>query len=199
LRSALQHLKKSDPILAGIIKRIGAYAIEYREPTFETLVRSIVYQQLSGKVAKVIFNRLKEATGQMTPQAILKLRPERMRRLGLSAQKTLYIRELARHTKKGAVVFEHLPHTEDAVVIEHLTQVKGIGVWTAQMFLMFALRRHDVLPVADLGIRTAMKRAYELEDLPKPAEMEKIATAWKPYTSIACWYLWRSLDNVGAM
>jgi len=199
LRSALQHLKKSDPILAQIIKRVGAYAIEYREPTFETLVRSIVYQQLSGKVAKVIFGRLKEATGDLTPEAILKLRPERMRRLGLSGQKTLYIRELARHTKKGNVIFEHLPRTEDAIVIEHLTQVKGIGVWTAQMFLMFALRREDVLPVADLGIRTAMKRAYELEDLPKPVEMEKIAAAWKPYTSIACWYLWRSLDNVGAL
>ena len=199
MRSALQHLKKSDPILAQIIKRVGAYAIEYREPTFETLVRSIVYQQLSGKVAKVIFGRLKEATGDLTPEAILKLRPERMRRLGLSGQKTLYIRELARHTKKGNVIFEHLPRTEDAIVIEHLTQVKGIGVWTAQMFLMFALRREDVLPVADLGIRTAMKRAYELEDLPKPVEMEKIAAAWKPYTSIACWYLWRSLDNVGAL
>jgi DNA-3-methyladenine glycosylase II len=199
VRSALQHLKKSDPILAQIIRRVGAYAIEYREPTFETLVRSIVYQQLSGKVAKVIFGRLKEATGDLTPESILKLRPERMRRLGLSGQKTLYIRELARHTKKGNVVFEHLPHREDAIVIEHLTQVKGIGVWTAQMFLMFALRRADVLPVADLGIRTAMKRAYELEDLPKPAEMEKIAAAWKPYTSVACWYLWRSLDNVAAL
>jgi DNA-3-methyladenine glycosylase II len=206
LRSALQHLKKSDPVLAGIIRRIGPFTIEYREPTFETLVRSIVYQQLSGKVAKVIFGRLKDAarlqpgsTEHMTPEAVLKLRPERMRRLGLSAQKTLYIRELARHTRKGSVIFENLPNAEDPVVIEHLTQVKGIGVWTAQMFLMFALRRNDVLPVADLGIRTAMKRAYQLADLPKPEEMEKIAASWKPYTSIACWYLWRSLDNVGAM
>jgi DNA-3-methyladenine glycosylase II len=122
-----------------------------------------------------------------------------MRKLGLSGQKTLYIRELARHTQKGSVVFEHLHTSEDTVVIEHLTQVKGIGVWTAQMFLMFALRRPNVLPVADLGIRVAMKKAYNLEDLPKPAEMEKIAAAWKPYTSIACWYLWRSLDNVGAL
>jgi DNA-3-methyladenine glycosylase II len=92
-------------------------------------------------------------------------------------------------------VFETLPEAEDLAVIEHLTQVKGIGVWTAQMFLMFALRRPDVLPVADLGIRSAMKKAYGLEDLPKPAEMESIAAAWKPYTSVACWYLWRSLDG----
>jgi DNA-3-methyladenine glycosylase II len=135
----------------------------------------------------------------LTPAGILKLRSDRMRRLGLSAQKTSYIRELAKHTKKRSVVFENLHEAEDAVVIEHLVKVKGIGVWTAQMFLMFALRRPDVLPVADLGIRSAMKRAYGLADLPKPDEMERIAAAWKPYTSIACWYLWRSLENVAAL
>lgn len=197
MRSALNHLRKSDPILAGIIRRIGPFAMQYRAPTFETLVRSIVYQQLSGKVASVIFARLHAAAGEesLTPAGILKLRPERMRRLGLSAQKTLYIRELAKHTRKGSVVFEGLHEADDAAVIEHLVRVKGIGVWTAQMFLMFALRREDVLPVADLGIRSAMQRAYGLAELPKPAEMERIASAWKPYTSIACWYLWRSLDK----
>jgi DNA-3-methyladenine glycosylase II len=199
MRSALKHLKKSDPVMAAIIQRVGPCAIQYREPSFETLVRSIVYQQLSGRVASVIFGRLHAAAGedQLTPAGILKLRPERMRKAGLSAQKTLYIRELAKHTKRGNVVFDHLPVTEDAGVIDHLTQVKGIGVWTAQMFLMFALRRKDVLPVSDLGIRTAMRKAYNLDALPKPAEMEKIAAAWKPYSSIACWYLWRSLENTG--
>ena len=197
MRSAIKHLKKSDPVIAGIIQRVGPYAIQYREPSFESLVRSIVYQQLSGRVASVIFGRLHAAAGeeQLTPAGIMRLRPEKMRKLGLSAQKTLYIRELAKHTKRGSVVFENLPHSDDAFVIEHLTQVKGIGVWTAQMFLMFALRREDVLPVADLGIRSAMKKAYGLDDLPKPDEMERIAAAWKPYTSIACWYLWRSLEN----
>jgi DNA-3-methyladenine glycosylase II len=197
---ALKHLKKSDPVMAAIIRRVGPCAIQYREPSFETLVRSIVYQQLSGRVASVIFGRLHAAAGeeQLTPAGIMKLRPEKMRKVGLSGQKTRYIRELAKHTKRGSVVFENLPGTDDAVVIEHLTQVKGIGVWTAQMFLMFALRREDVLPVADLGIRSAMKKAYGLDELPKPPEMEKIAAAWKPYTSIACWYLWRSLENVGA-
>jgi len=197
MRSAIKHLKKSDPVLAAIIQRVGPFGMQYREPSFETLVRSIVYQQLSGKVAGVIFGRLHAAAGEgtLTPAGILKLRPEKMRRLGLSGQKTLYIRELAKHTKRGSVVFEELPDAEDAFVIEHLTQVKGIGVWTAQMFLMFALRRPDVLPVADLGIRVAMKKAYGLDDLPKPAEMEKIAAPWKPYASIACWYLWRSLEN----
>jgi DNA-3-methyladenine glycosylase II len=202
MRSAIKHLKKSDPVIAGIIQRVGPYAIEYREPSFESLVRSIVYQQLSGRVAGVIFGRLHAAVlkyqpgeEQLTPAGIMRLRPEKMRKLGLSGQKTLYIRELAKHTKRGSIVFESLPDCDDAIVIEHLTRVKGIGVWTAQMFLMFALRRTDVLPVADLGIRAAMKKAYSLDDLPKPEEMEKIAASWKPYTSIACWYLWRSLEK----
>jgi DNA-3-methyladenine glycosylase II len=197
MRSAIKHLKKSDPVIAAIIQRVGPCAIQYREPSFETLVRSIVYQQLSGRVASVIFGRLHAAAGeeQLTPAGIMKLRPEKMRKLGLSGQKTLYIRELAKHTKRGSIVFEDLHAAGDAAVIEHLTRVKGIGVWTAQMFLMFALRREDVLPVADLGIRSAMKKAYGLDDLPKPPEMEKIAAAWKPYSSIACWYLWRSLEK----
>ena len=201
MRSPLQHLKKSDPVIAAIIQRVGPFKLQYREPNFETLVRSIVYQQLSGRVASVIFNRLHTAAGeeQLTPAGIMKLRPERMRKLGLSGQKTLYIRELAKHTKRGTVVFEALPGFDAAAVVEHLTRVKGIGVWTAHMFLMFALRRNDVLPVGDLGIRAAMKKAYGLDDLPKPAEMEKIAAAWKPYTSVACWYLWRSLENVAAL
>ena len=187
--------------MAAIIQRVGPLKLQYREPSFETLVRSIVYQQLSGRVASVIFGRLHAAAGEerLTPAGIMKLRPERMRKLGLSAQKTRYIRELAKHTKRGSVVFETLLESDDAAVIEHLTRVKGIGVWTAQMFLMFALRRNDVLPVGDLGIRIAMKKAYGLEEMPKPAEMEKIAAAWKPYTSIACWYLWRSLDNAAAV
>src|SRR5579863_7256726 len=128
MRSALQHLKKSDPVMAAIIQRVGPLAIRYREPSFETLVRSIVYQQLSGKVASVIFARLHAAAGEerLTPAGIMKLRPERMRKLGLSAQKTRYIRELAKHTKRGSVVFENLPDANDAVVIEHLTRVKGI-------------------------------------------------------------------------
>lgn len=199
MRSALKHLRK-DPVLAGILGKAGPFTMQYREPVFDTLVRSIVSQQLSGRVASVIFGRLLEAAGgELTPASIMKLRTERMRKLGLSGQKTLYIRELAKHTRKGSVIFESLTDLHDEAVIEHLTQVKGIGVWTAQMFLMFALRREDVLPVADLGIRTAMKKAWNLPDLPKPPEMEQLAESWKPYRSIACWYLWRSLDGPGAM
>src|SRR5580698_9007030 len=116
MRSAIKHLKKSDPVLAGIIQRVGPYAIEYREPSFESLVRSIVYQQLSGRVSSVIFGRLHAAAGeeQLTPAGIMRLRPEKMRKLGLSAQKTRYIRELAKHTKRGSVVFETLLELEDS-------------------------------------------------------------------------------------
>lgn len=201
MRKAIQHLKTADPVMAAIIERAGPYKVQYREPIFQTLVRSIVYQQLSGKAALTIFGRLMKAAkaDPLTPEAILKLRPQRMRSLGLSKQKLTYIRELARKTRGGEIVFESLPELEDAEIVARLTQVKGVGVWTVQMFLIFALRRLDVLPVGDLGVRAAMKKAYGLPDLPKPAEMEKIAAAWKPYCSVATWYLWRSLENQGAM
>ncbi|HEV8145136.1 MAG TPA: DNA-3-methyladenine glycosylase [Bryobacteraceae bacterium] len=201
MRKALHHLKKSDPVLASIIERVGSYKIEYREPVFQNLVRSIVYQQLNGKAALTIFNRLMAAakSDPLTPDAILKLRPAKMRALGLSKQKLTYIRELARLTRAGEVSFERLPGMDDVAIVETLTKVKGVGVWTAHMFLIFALRRPDVLPTGDLGIRVAIKKAYGLAELPKPAEMEEIGRAWRPWSSVACWYLWRSLDNVGAM
>jgi DNA-3-methyladenine glycosylase II len=196
MKKAITHLKKSDPVLAAIIERAGAYKIHYREPGFETLVRSITNQQLNGTAAATIFARLQAAAkaDPLTPESILRLRPARMRSLGLSGQKMKYIRELARMTRDGEVNFEHCAALEDDAVVEHLTRVKGVGVWTVHMFLMFALRRHNVLPTGDLGIRMAMKKAYGLEDLPKPVEMEKIATPWRPYSSVACWYLWRSLE-----
>ena len=201
MRKAINHLKKADPVMAAIIDRAGPYKMQYREPVFQTLVRSIVYQQLSGKAALTIFNRLAAAAkvDPITPEAILKLRPQKMRALGLSKQKLVYIRELARLTRDGDIRFERLPEMEDAAIIEALTRVKGVGVWTVQMFLMFALQRPNVLPVGDLGVRAAMKKAYGLSELPKPQEMERIAAAWHPYRSIASWYLWRSLENQGAM
>jgi len=200
MKEAILHLKRQDPVLSDIIDCVGDYRIQFRDPVFETLVRSIVYQQLSGRVAAVIFARLESAVaGNITPASILKLRPARMRKLGLSTQKTAYIRDLARHTRDGSVVFQSLPNLSDPEVIDHLTQVKGIGVWTAHMFLMFALQRTDVLPTGDLGIRTAMRKAYGLKDLPKPPEMEEIAGRWRPYCSVASWYLWRSLDSDAAI
>jgi DNA-3-methyladenine glycosylase II len=195
MQEALLHLMRSDPVLAGIIERVGDYRIQFRDPDFETLVKSIVYQQLSGRVASVIFGRLaKAAGGKLTPQGILKLRPSRMRALGLSTQKTAYIRDLARHARDGRVAFEDLESLADIEVIERLTQVKGIGVWTVHMFLIFALRRVDVLPTGDLGIRNAIRKAYGLAELPTPAEMEEMARRWRPYCTVASWYLWRSLE-----
>ena len=186
--------------MAEIIGRVGDYRIQFRPPEFATVVRSIVYQQLSGKVASVILGRLEIALeGEITPAGILKLRPQRMRKLGLSAQKTAYIRDLARHTRDGSVVFEELTDLPDDEVIARLTQVKGVGVWTAHMFLIFALRRPNVLPTGDLGIRNAIRKAYGLEEPPVPKDVEAIAARWHPYCSVASWYLWRSLENMAAL
>jgi DNA-3-methyladenine glycosylase II len=137
--------------------------------------------------------------GILIPDAILAWTPEQMRALGLSGQKTSYIRDLAERTRSGELDFARFPAMTDADVIEHLTRVKGVGVWTAHMFLIFALRRPDVLPVGDLGVRAAIRKAYRLRALPKPERMEKIAKRWHPYSSVAAWYLWRSLDGDAAM
>lgn len=197
MHEAILHLKRSDPVLAGIIERVGEYRIEFRDPGFQTLVRSIVYQQLSGKAAYTILKRLLEAVpgGYLTPEAILALTAAEMRALGLSGQKTAYIRDLAERTRSGELNFATFPEMADDDVIEHLTRVKGVGVWTAHMFLIFALQRPNVLPTGDLGVRSAIRKAYRLRDLPKPVRIEKIAKRWHPYCSIATWYLWRSLDG----
>jgi DNA-3-methyladenine glycosylase II len=193
---ALDQLKRSDPVLAAIIERVGPYAIAYREPTFETLARAIVFQQLNGNAARTIWQRLLDAAGgePLTPDAVRRLRTPTLRRAGLSRQKATYLRELARHTADGSLDFAALPAMSDDEVIAALTQVKGIGVWSAHMFLIFALRRHDVLPVADYGLQAAIKKLYRKRKLPTPRDMEKLARTWRPYCSVACWYLWRSQD-----
>jgi DNA-3-methyladenine glycosylase II len=196
MKKAIHHLRANDPVLSAIIQQVGDYGIQFRAPDFETLVKSIVFQQLSGRVASVIFGRLAAAVkGVITPKTILNLRPARMRSLGLSTQKTAYIRDLARHARDGKVVFEELSALPDEEVIRRLTEVKGIGVWTVHMFLIFALQRTDVLPTGDLGIRNAIRKAYQMEALPTPEEMERMAERWRPYCSVASWYLWRSLET----
>lgn len=192
---ALIHLRGCDPVLASIIARVGEFKMQYREPVFASLVRSIVFQQLHGKAATTIFNRLLEkAGGELTPESILQLRTAQMRAVGLSNQKLTYIRDLAKKTKSGKLNFDLLPQLADDEVIANLTQIKGIGVWTAHMFLIFALRRENVLPTGDLGVRAAMRKAYGMKVLPKPVTMERLAKSWHPYCSIASWYMWRSLD-----
>lgn len=194
-RKAVLHLKKSDPVLAVIIERIGPCRIEFGEPTFHSLAESILYQQLNGKAAATIFDRFTALAGDpLTPKGILKLTDAQMRGVGLSRQKTSYLRDLAEKTQAGLLEFERMPEMTEDEVIEHLTQVKGVGVWTAHMFLMFTLRRPDILPTGDYGVQAAMKKHYKKRKWPKPDVMHKIANPWAPYRSIACWYLWRSLD-----
>ena len=195
MKKALTHLKSCDQVLASIITRVGPYKITYREPTFEALARAIVFQQLSGKAARTIYGRLEEAAGgAITPDAIQNLSVGEMRRAGLSRQKIGYIRDLAEHALSGKVDFPNLHKLSDEEVIAALTDIKGIGEWTAQMFLIFALRRPNVLAAGDLGVRTAVQRAYKKRKLPTPKQMEKVAENWHPYCSVACWYLWRSLE-----
>ena len=195
MRKAINHLKKCDPVLRAIIERVGPCRIEYGLAEFSSLAEAIVYQQLNGKAAATIFDRFAELAGKpLTPEGILKLSDEQMRGVGLSKQKSAYLKDLAAKTAGGLLDFARLPELTDEEVIEHLTQVKGIGVWTAHMFLIFALRRPNVLPTGDYGVQVAVKKHYKKRKLPKPKDMEKIARAWEPYRSVACWYMWRSLD-----
>ena len=197
MRHAVRHLKKSDPVLAAIIERVGPYRLTFREPTFETLARAIAFQQLNGKAAKSIYDRLVDvAGGSLTPDSILALTPEQMRAVGLSRQKLAYMRDLAERTRSGEIDFARLPQMSDQEVIEHLTRVKGIGVWSAQMFLMFALRRPNILPTADYGVRAAIKKHYRKRKLPDHKQIVKLARVWHPYCSVACWYLWRSGETI---
>jgi DNA-3-methyladenine glycosylase II len=185
MREALNHLKRADPVLSKIIEQVGPYRIQYRSPDFSTLVRSITSQQVSGKAARTVYARLALVAGRVNARSISRLTDSELRAAGLSGQKASYIRDLSERTLRRELRFRHLASLPDQDVI----------VWTAQMFLIFALRRHDVLPTADFGIRSAMRRAYRLPQLPAPPEMEAIAQPWRPWASVACWYLWRSLDG----
>lgn len=196
MKAATQHLCRCDPVMAAIIKAVGPYRLAVREPTFETLARSITYQQLSGKAAGTIFGRVTKAAGRrFTARAFLKLSTEQLRECGLSRQKIASLTDLAERVVRREIDFHRLPVMTDEDVVSHLSQVRGVGIWTAQMFLIFALQRPNIMPVGDLGIRNAIRKAYGLPDVPKPTEVEKIAEKWHPYCSVATWYLWRSLDG----
>ena len=195
MKRAIEHLKKSDPVMAKIIRQVGKMPPRQMPATFQTMVRSITFQQLNGKAASTIFGRLVDAAGgELTPDSILALSTPQLRAVGLSKQKLSYIRDLAEKTKSGEIDFAQLPKMSDAEVIEHLTRVKGIGVWSAQMFLMFALRRPDVLACGDFGVQAAIRKHYNKRKHPKPKDVLKIGKCWSPYSSLACLYLWRSMD-----
>jgi DNA-3-methyladenine glycosylase II len=200
MQAAIDHLKQADPVLAGIIEAVGPFCLVRREPTFETLVRSITSQQVSTKAAASVFAKLKAAVGpRFTAKAVLRVTPEELRACGLSSQKTSYVRDLAEKVDSRQINFKKLAVQSDEEIIETLTKVRGIGVWTVQMFLIFALERPNVFPAADLGVRNAILRAYKLERDHKVVDLIQISARWHPYCSVAAWYLWRSLDGAAAL
>jgi DNA-3-methyladenine glycosylase II len=191
-------LLRRDPVLAALIRKHGecGLARAQRADHFSALVRAITGQQLSTKAASTIFGRLVALMPDgVTPAALSALTDEQLRKVGMSRQKITYFRDLCEKALTGVVPFDALDTLTDDEVIAALTKVKGIGRWSAEMFLMFRLHRPDVLPVDDLGILNAVKNVYRLRKRPTAERVRKIGEAWKPYRSVACWYLWRSLDN----
>lgn len=191
---------RRDPILGAIIRTHGACelgAARDRFDHFAMLVRAIVFQQLSTKAATTIHTRLMGymPAGRPTPSSLALVTDEELRTAGISRQKVTYLRDLCDKVRTDAVPLENIDALSDEEVINALTRIKGIGRWTAEMFLIFRLQRPDVLPVGDLGIMNAIQKAYGLRKKPTPDRMRKIGEAWRPYRSIATWYLWRSLDN----
>ena len=198
-RRAVAHLRKTDERIAQVIERVGSCRfIPRAEGThFDALLRAIVYQQLSGKAASTILSRVLAIFGGRYPSAaeLLATPEEQLRAAGLSRQKLGYMRDLARHVHDGTLPVDQLESLDDPQIIEALTAVKGIGRWSAQMFLMFRLGRPNVLPDQDLGIRKGLQRAYRMRALPPPKKVQAIGARWSPYATYACWYLWRLLDG----
>jgi DNA-3-methyladenine glycosylase II len=193
---ALAHLNAADPVMRQIIASVGPFGLKPMRNRFDALVRSIISQQISGKAAASIRQKLEavaERYGGVTPEGLLRLSTAQMRKAGLSPQKQTYLRELARCVHTREVRLDRLHHLPDEEVIAELIQVKGIGRWTAQMFLIFTLGRTDVFPHDDLGVRAAIKRFYGLDELPDKETSHRIAAAWRPYSTVASWYCWRSL------
>ena len=195
---ARRHLMRHDPRLGSLVKRFGPCGLErsHEMDRFGLLVRSIVSQQLSSKAAMTIHGRVLAAleTEHATPEALLAIGDDRLRACGLSRAKVASVRDLATKVIDGSLALDALDAMDDASVIEAMTTVRGIGRWSAEMFLIFRLRRPDILPVGDVGVQRAMRAVYGLRKHPSPARMTELARPWRPYRSIACWYLWRSLD-----
>ena len=194
---AIQYLCKVDSNLEKIIKIVGKYSINIRNDPFQSLVESIIYQQLAGRAANAIYNRFINYYNnkQITPARILNSPNDNLKKVGLSNRKIDYLKNLASHVYDGRINLEELPKMNDEEIINKLVNVKGIGRWTSEMFLIFSLGRQDILPVTDLGVRKAIQKVYSLSELPKPNAMMEIAKPWRPYRSIATWYLWKSLSN----
>ncbi|MBI2896037.1 MAG: DNA-3-methyladenine glycosylase 2 family protein [Deltaproteobacteria bacterium] len=199
-RRAVLHLRAADPKLARVIEQVGRcrFRVNAQRSHFCALCRAIVYQQLSGKAAATIYGRFEELHGGRTPspEELLCTPGDRLRAAGLSRQKLGYLRDLASKVASREVALDSIDFLADEEVIETLVQVHGIGRWTAQMFLIFQLGRQDVLPELDLGIQKAIQRAYRLRSLPRPRDVVRIGAPWRPYATVASWYLWSSLAQV---
>lgn len=203
LEQAVIHVAKADPSLKPVIERAGLCTIQPHTDYYKSLADSIIGQQLSVKAAASIRTRFYNMFGGElpTPEAILGKTVEELRGIGFSKAKANYVRDLAQHIIDGALSFDDIENKSNEAIIKMLTDVKGIGEWTAHMFLMFCMGRTDVLPVGDLGIRTGIKNLYDLDELPTPAQITNIADehGWHPYESVASWYVWYSLDNKPAL
>jgi DNA-3-methyladenine glycosylase II len=185
-----------DPLLVDIINSVGDYTLKRRNHHFSVLVESIISQQLATNAAEAIFKRFKNLYPKFpTASEILSTRKSRLRLVGLSSIKIEYLKDLARHVENGRLDMKSLPKMSDEDVITHLTQVKGIGRWTAEMFLIFSLGRQDVFPADDLGLRKGVQMTFSLPEIPKPKEVERLGERWKPYRTIVTWYLWKSLQK----
>jgi len=199
LASGAQHLAEVDPVLAKVIQSAPLPAFEPHKKYYQALIESIISQQLSVKAAATILDRFKQlfAADFPSPEEILEKDIETYRSVGLSRQKASYIIDLAQKVIDGTVKFDHLDSLSNQEVIDELVQIKGVGVWTVHMFLMFCMGRFDVLPVGDLGIRNGIQKLYDLQERPGDIEIEAIARTnnWHPYETIASWYVWHSLDN----
>jgi DNA-3-methyladenine glycosylase II len=196
VRQGVRHLRQHDPVLRPVIDQVGPFALKLQGARFPMLVRSILSQQISGKAARSIELRLRDRLRprRITPESILALSPEELRTVGVSPQKARSLHDLAGRVAAGEVRLSRLARLTDDEVIAELVQVRGIGVWTAQMFLMFSLGRPDVFPHADFGIRSALQRLHGLAELPDRETAHQLATPWRPYATLASWYCWRSLD-----
>ncbi len=197
-RKAINHLRRVDPVMSEVIDLVGKCTLEPREEWthFDALVRSIVFQQLSGKAAATIHGRVSTLIGDgaETPARIVATSHEDLRSAGLSNAKASYVRNLAEHVLDGSLPVESLHDMGDEDIISALTQVKGIGNWSAQMFLMFRLGRPDILPDTDLGVQKGIQKAYKLRKMPTPKQVSLRGKKWAPYRTIASWYMWRILE-----
>lgn len=195
--TARKHLLRSDPVMRDLVKSVGVCKMDVRGKPYESLLRAILYQQLAGPAAAAIERRFLAIFGGIpTPDQLAASTDEQLRTAGVSRQKAGYMRSIGEHFAAGALSDRQLMRASDDDVITSVTQIKGVGRWTADMLLMFCIGRPDVLPVGDLGVQNQMRLAYGLDAMPKPDKMLEIAEAWRPYRSAASWYLWRRSDMV---